>query len=101
MNITSQLSIPMSGVIGQRHDVAGRLRTLMVVRAFIAAVAWTLAGAGIALAVIVAVAFTMLRLTDVDGSSISLDSPAALVAAAMPQDANAASRFIAPTSRSA
>jgi hypothetical protein len=59
------------------------------VRAFIAAVVWTLAGAGIALALILAGAFAMLCLTDMDGStSISLDSPDGLVAEALPQDAN-------------
>jgi hypothetical protein len=71
-----------------RHRVVARHRTLPIVRAFIAAVAWTLAGAGIALTLIVAVAFSMLRLTDVDGSfSDAIDSPASLVATALPQGA--------------
>jgi nitrate/nitrite transporter NarK len=89
MNITSQFSIPMSEAIGQRHGVAAQPRGLPIVRTFIAAVAWTLAGAGIALALIVAAAFAMLCLTDMDGSSsTSVDSPAGLVAEALPQDAN-------------
>jgi hypothetical protein len=81
----------MSGAIGQRHRVIARPRALPrprpILRAFIAAVAWTLAGAGIALAVIVAAAFAMLRLTDMDGSSsTTLDSPDGLVAEALPPD---------------
>jgi hypothetical protein len=56
------------------------------VRAFIAAVAWTLAGAGIALVVIVAAALALLRLTDMDGSSsASLDSPDGLVVLGLPR----------------
>jgi hypothetical protein len=58
------------------------------VRAFIAAVVWTLAGAGIALVVIVASALALLGLTDIDGSSsASLDSPDGLVAAALAPEA--------------
>jgi len=88
MNITSQVSMPMSGAMGQRYRVFVPRRGSPVVRAFIAAVAWTLAGAGIALAVIVAMAFAMLRLADLDGSAAtSLDNPDGLVAAAQPREA--------------
>jgi hypothetical protein len=88
MNVTSQV-MPMSGATGQRYRVVARPRGPSVVHAFIAAVAWTLAGAGIALAVIVAAAFAMLRLADIDGSSpTSLDNTDGFVAAALPRDAH-------------
>jgi len=87
MNITSQVSMPMSGAVGQRYRVVAPRRGTSIVHTFIAAVAWTLAGAGIALAVIVAAAFAMLRLADMDGSSsTSLDNTDGIVAAAQPRD---------------
>jgi hypothetical protein len=92
MSVMQHSSIPMPGVLPRRqHLIApSRISIVSLVRAFLAALAWTLAGAGIALAVIIAVAFTMLRLADIDdSSSASLDSPDGLVAAAvLPRDAN-------------
>lgn len=89
MSVMQQSSIPMPGFVrpGQRMVARHRIPT---VRAVIAAVAWTLAGAGIALLVIVAAALALLRLTDMDGSSsASLDSPDGLVALGLPRDGEA------------
>jgi hypothetical protein len=93
MSLMQQSSISMPGVLRRRQHVIARRHVSIrrLVRAFLAAVAWTLAGAGIALGVIVVAALAMLRLTDIDGSSsTSLDSPDGLVAAAaLPRDAGA------------
>jgi hypothetical protein len=85
MSVMQQSGIPMPGVPRRRQPVIARRYVSIrgLVRGFLAAVAWTLAGAGIALAVVVVAALAMLRLTDIDGSSpTSLDSPDGLVASA-------------------
>jgi hypothetical protein len=85
MSVMQHSSISMPGALRRRQHVIAprRISILGLVRAFLAALAWTLAGAGIALAVIIAAAFAMLRLADIDGTTTtSLDSSDGLVAAA-------------------
>jgi hypothetical protein len=61
MSVTQQASIPVPVILRHRRDHAGH--HISSVRSFIAAVAWVLAGAGIALVVIVASALAQLRVT--------------------------------------